>query len=130
MDLLNPFHDVPPVQRAILQAVIEDMDNRFFDIVKTGRKVSADVLKPLADGRVFTAEEALKLKLVDELGYFDQALAATRKLTGEKNLRVICYEQPSDFFGLFASASGPQQLLRNLDPLQAEKVRLMYLWRP
>jgi protease-4 len=129
-DLLNPFHDVPPEQRALLQALIDDMYNRFLGIVVKGRKLDAATFKPFADGRVFTADEALKLKMVDELGYFDQALAATRQLLGEKNLRVVRYEQPSDFFGLFASASGPQQLLRNLDPLQAEKVRLLYLWRP
>ena len=129
-DLLNPFHDVPPEQRALLQKLIDDMYNRFLKIVKDGRKLDLDTLKPLADGRIFTADEALKLKLVDELGYFDQALTVTKKLLGEKTLRVISYEQPSDFFSLFGASTGPQQLLHNLDPLKNERVRLMYLWRP
>jgi len=129
-DLLNPFHDVPPEQRALMQKLIDDMYNRFLGIVKDGRKLELDTLKPLADGRVFTADEALNLKLVDELGYFDQAITATKKLLGEKNLRIITYEQPSDFFSLFTASSGPQQMLRNLDPLKSERVRLMYLWKP
>ena len=129
-DLLNPFHDVLPEQRALLQALIDDMYNRFLGIVVKGRNLDAATFRPLADGRVFTADEALKLKLVDELGYFEQALAATRKLVGEKTLRIVQYEQPSDFFGLFASASSPQGLLHKFDPLQAEKVRLLYLWQP
>ena len=129
-DLLNPFHDVPPEQRELMQKLIDNMYNRFLDIVAKGRSQDAATLKPLADGRVFTADEALKLKLVDELGYFEQAITTTKKLLGEKNLRVITYEQPSDFFSLFTASSGPQQMLRNLDPMTSERVRLLYLWKP
>ena len=129
-DLLNPFHDVPPEQKALLQKLIDDMYNQFLKVVKEGRKLDLDTLKPLADGRIFTAEEARKLKLIDELGYFDQALDKTRKLVGERTLRVVSYVQPSDFFSLLGASSGPQQLLNKLDPLKVERTRLMYLWRP
>jgi protease IV len=129
-DLLNPFHDVPPEQRAILQKLIDDMYGQFLKIVKDGRKLDLDTLKPLADGRIFTAEDALKHKLIDDIGYFEQAITATKKLVGEKSVRVIAYEQPSDFFSLFGASTGPQGLLNKLDPLKAERTRLMYLWRP
>ena len=129
-DLLNPFHDVAPEQRALMQKLIDDMYNRFLGIVAKGRGADVETMRPLADGRVFSAEEALQLKLVDELGYFEKALAATKKLLGEKSLRVIAYEEPSDFFSLFGASSGPQQLLHNLDPLRAERFRMLYLWQP
>jgi protease-4 len=129
-DLLNPFHDVPPEQRALMQKLIDDMYNRFLGIVAKGRAMDVETMRPLADGRVFSAEEALKLNLVDELGYFEKAIAATKKLLGEKTLRIVTYEQPSDFFGLFGASSGPQQLLHNLDPLRSEHVRMLYLWKP
>ncbi len=129
-DLLNPFHEVPPEQRALLQKLIDDMYNQFLKVVKDGRKLDLDTLRPLADGRIFTANEALKARMIDEIGYFDQALAVTKKLVGEKSLRVVSYEQPSDFFSLLGASSGPQQLLNKLDPLKVERTRLMYLWRP
>ena len=129
-DLLNPFHDVSPEQRALMQKLIDDMYNRFLGIVIKGRASDDATMRPLADGRVFSADEALKLKLVDELGYFEKAIAATKKLLGEKTLRIVNYEQPSDFFSLFGASSGPQQLLHNLDPTRSERVRLLYLWKP
>lgn len=129
-DLLNPFHDVSPEQRALMQKLIDDMYNRFLGIVVKGRNSDLETMRPLADGRVFSADEALKLKLVDELGYFEKAIAATKKLLGEKTLRVVTYEQPSDFFSLFGASSGPQQLLKTLDPIRNEKTRMLYLWKP
>ncbi len=129
-DLLNPFHDVAPEQRAIMQKLIDDMYNRFLGIVAKGRGVDVETMRPLCDGRVFSAEEALKLKMIDEIGYFDKAVAATKKLLGEKTLRVVSYEQPSDFFSLFGASSGPQQMMKALDPIRSERVRMLYLWKP
>ena len=129
-DLLNPFHDVSPEQRALMQKLIDDMYNRFLGIVAKGRGVDVETMRPLCDGRVFSAEEALKLKMIDEIGYFDKAVAATKKLLGEKTLRVVSYEQPSDFFSLFGASSGPQQMMKALDPIRSERVRMLYLWKP
>ncbi len=127
-DLLNPFHDVPPEQRALLQILIDSMYDQFVTIVSKGRKLDPATVKPLADGRIFTAVDALGLKLVDEIGYWDQALAATRKLTGASALRVIRYEEPAQFglFNLFAEARAPRLL--NMTAL--EQPQFMYLWKP
>ncbi|MCX7010843.1 MAG: signal peptide peptidase SppA [Kiritimatiellaeota bacterium] len=61
-DLLNPFHDVSPEQRALMQKLIDDMYIRFLGIVVKGRNSDLETMRPLADGRVFSADEALKLK--------------------------------------------------------------------
>ncbi|MCX6996304.1 MAG: signal peptide peptidase SppA [Kiritimatiellaeota bacterium] len=127
-DLLNPFHDVPPEQRALLQALIDNMYGQFLKIVSDGRKLEVAVVKPLADGRVFPADEAKNLKLVDELGYWDQAVTATKKLLGERTLRVVRYEEPAEFglFNLFAEARAPKLI----NPVALERPQLMYLWKP
>ena len=125
-DLLNPFHDVPPEQRALVQALIDNMQERFVGIVATGRKLDLATVKPLADGRIFTADNALQLKLIDELGYWDQAVSATRKLLGERQLRVVRYEQPKDFLSLFGEMRAPKLF----DPVSAQAPRLMFLWKP
>jgi len=127
-DLLNPFHDVPPEQRALLQALIDNMYGHFVNIVAYGRKLDPSVVKPLADGRIFTAVNARELKLVDEIGYWEQAVAAAQKLTNERALRVVRYEEPPQFglFNLFAEARAP----RLVNPTALEQPRLMYLWKP
>ena len=50
-------------------------------------------VKVLADGRVYTAEEAKANKLIDEIGYFDEALAALKKLANVRDARVVSFER-------------------------------------
>ena len=65
---------------------------KFVAVVAKGRKdaglTTAEVQK-LADGRVYTAEEARRAKLVDEIGYFNDAIRATNRRAGLKDAKVI-----------------------------------------
>ncbi|MBE7412555.1 MAG: signal peptide peptidase SppA [Leptospiraceae bacterium] len=85
-------------QKKILQSVIDSLYNRFFHIVKEGRpSIQEDILKTLADGRIFTAEQALKNGLIDKVGYFDEFISDVmarknyRKSPGNNNPRIVVY---------------------------------------
>ncbi|OQA29192.1 MAG: putative signal peptide peptidase SppA [Verrucomicrobia bacterium ADurb.Bin345] len=127
-DLLNPFRDVPPEQLALLQEVVDTFYNRFFDIVRTSRGLDAETLKPIADGRIVSAEVALKHKLIDQVGYWEAAMAKAAELLGETSLQIIRYEHRPSFSELFASVRSPALDFGSLTRVEAP--RFMYLWQP
>jgi protease-4 len=81
-DVGSPFREMAPDERAYLQAVLEDVHQQFIEAVAKGRHLKVEEVEPIADGRVFTGRQAKKLKLVDELGGFEAAVAAAGKLAG------------------------------------------------
>lgn len=126
-DLLNPFHDVAPEQIALLQEVIDRMHRRFQFIVGSARKISSEKLDLLADGRIFTADASLEHDLIDQIGYFDDAVAKTAELLGQPSVKVIRYEHRTGFFEFLEQARFPLSRSRLVE---ATTPRLMYLWKP
>jgi protease IV len=126
-DLLNPFHDVPPEQLALLQEVTDTLYQRFFGIVQTARGISAPDLQAIADGRIFTSDAALEHRLIDQVGYWEDAVAKTAELLGQPAIKIIRYESKPTFFELLAQVRTPL----NFSGLAGAGVpRLMYLWKP
>lgn len=128
-DMLNPFQAVDPEQVKLLQLSIDAMHSRFVDLVAQGRNLSAKKVRPLADGRLFTAQEALDKHLVDAIGYWDEALEEMAQLLGVESIRVVAYR---DDTGLFQRLFGVQSPLPTLQSLlsAATTPRRLYLWRP
>jgi protease-4 len=128
-DLLNPFRDVSPEQVAQLQVMIDSMYQQFFAIVQTNRGIDAESLKAIADGRIFSADVALKNRLIDQIGYWEDAVAKASELLGEASLRIVRYERRPEFFELLSELRSPLSLSRS-GMADAATPRLMYLWRP
>lgn len=130
-DLLNPLNDVNPEQVALLQKMIDSTYERFFTIVKDNRQIREASLRELCDGRVFDAPEALKLKLVDQIGYFEDAVTKTAELLGEKDIKVVRYQTSFSFFDRILAAQTEADPARQLELLQnAARPKLQYLWQP
>src|SRR5260370_40668036 len=81
-DAGSPFRELTPDERLYFQGVLSDVHKQFIDAVAEGRGLSADEVKPYADGRVFTGRQAKEWKLVDSLGGFDAAAREAAKLAG------------------------------------------------
>jgi len=137
------FRGMRPEERAYLQALIDGMYARFVDVVVAGR-VSAglsreDVLK-LADGRVYTGSEALGHRLVDSVGYLEDALDAAAKAAGLSEPMLVAYERRSlggDPSSVYSAPSARVARLLGADPalealskaLPASGPTLLYRWR-
>jgi protease-4 len=78
----SPYEQLTDAQRAYLQSVVEQLHGQFVRAVAAGRKMPVADVSRIADGRVFTGEQALGLKLVDELGNLDDAIHVAAKLAG------------------------------------------------
>ncbi len=72
-NMLNIDQPVTPEQREIMQSVADECYNQFTQIVSEGRNLSIETVKNLADGRIYTANQALNNKLIDEITSYEQA---------------------------------------------------------
>lgn len=126
-DLLNPFSEVDPAQRALMQEMIDAMYEHFLGIVADNRPIPPDQLRPLADGRIFVADQAQKLDLIDQIGYWDDVMTKTAELLGEETIKVVRYEQPVDFMRWIMGIRTP---LQPVNWLAQYNSRFLYLWQP
>jgi protease-4 len=83
-DAGSPFRELTPEERQYFQGIVTQLHSQFVRDVALGRKAA---MKPeevarIADGRIFTGEQALQLHLVDELGSIDDAVRVAGKLAG------------------------------------------------
>lgn len=81
-----------------LQGAITRGYHLFRQRVADGRKMSVDQVEQIAQGHVFTGEDALKIKLVDELGGLDKAISKAAALAKTKSYYTQGYPAPLDFF--------------------------------
>ncbi len=97
-DAVLPLRSMTDEEREILQGVINNLHERFVAIVQESRpEVDLKAHKELTDGRIFTAQEALELKMVDQIGYLDDAIEMAKSLSGIKEARVVMYTRPESY---------------------------------
>lgn len=98
-DMGSPLRDFSPKERALLTELSKTLHEQFIRDIAEGRKMTADEVRLLATGEVFSGEQALKLKLVDELGSQRTALEAAAKLANLKDKPKLIKEDESRGFG-------------------------------
>ncbi len=96
-DFWSPFKPATPEEKQMMQAIINDFYGSFVDVVAQGRNLSRDEVRRVADGRVFTAAQARDLKLVDEVGYLDDAIKLARTKAGLTEAKVVRYHRPGAY---------------------------------
>ncbi len=86
--------------RQVLQGVVDESFERFVTVVSEGRNMPKDQVRKLADGRIYTGGQALKLGLVDQFGDLPEAIQAAADLGHiPGNPRVIHYRRGGGIFG-------------------------------
>jgi protease IV len=81
-DILSTFREITPEERQLIQEIIDSSYKKFVRDVARGRAhvQSEDQIRPIADGRIMSGETALKNKLIDKLGTFEDAIDEARKI--------------------------------------------------
>jgi len=80
----SPVRPMTDEERELLQGVIESTQSQFVKAVSEGRKLPLEQVRAIADGRIFSGEQALAVKLVDRLGSLQDAIEEAGKLAGIK----------------------------------------------
>ncbi|HNX24953.1 MAG TPA: signal peptide peptidase SppA [Spirochaetota bacterium] len=79
-DILATHRDMTPEERSLLQEMIDLSYNKFIRDIALGRNMNQEDIRPIADGRVMNGETALKNKLIDQLGTFEDAILKAKEL--------------------------------------------------
>ncbi|MEN6356305.1 MAG: signal peptide peptidase SppA [Armatimonadota bacterium] len=91
-DIGSPNRAITPEEHALLQEIINTTYINFVKAVSKGRNLPFDQVKKIADGRIFTGDQALKVKLVDEIGGLHETVRAAAKAGGIKGApKVVEY---------------------------------------
>lgn len=108
-DMLSPTAPLGDEARQLMHAYVMQIYDQFVGAVAKGRRMKVQAVRALADGRIYTGEQAVKNGLVDELGGFREALEGTAKLAGIKGPPTYKrYGAPSLLKMLLGSRSGSQ----------------------
>ncbi|MCS6286199.1 MAG: signal peptide peptidase SppA [Nitrospira sp.] len=136
-DMGSPFRVMTPEERGIFQALIDSFYQRFLSVVQDGRpNLQMEQIKKLADGRIYTGDQAKAAGLVDEIGYLEEAIDAAKKKAGLTEAKVVTYRRPGDYSNNIYTrlmAPSPLAALGNLDVMafvRGGAPQFMYLWMP
>jgi protease IV len=116
-------------ERAYLQNMVNNMYGQFVFAVASGRKMNEDVVRKLADGRVYTGLEAQANGLVDDIGTFQDAVEATAKMAGISG-KPRLLKPPKAAVSLLDMLLGNSKSALSLIPDRSQSnIRFQYLWR-
>ena len=129
-DTGSPTREMTPSEREYFQGMIDNMHTQFIQAVADGRHEKADDIRAIANGKVWTGEQALPLKLVDQLADFEGAVKDTARavnISGEPSLVWPPKERrPSLMDLMFGDVS---DYLPSREKLLEQQVGFYYLWK-
>lgn len=128
-DMGSPYRPMRPEEEELFQNLITDMWNRFTEVVAEGRqgKLTLEEVRSLADGRIFTGPEALEKKLIDQVGYREDAYAKIRELAQAPEAKIVRYQRNPGLAELLRADSQPTDLSL-LSNFTQRCPRFLYLW--
>jgi len=87
--------EITPAQAAVMQSMIDEYYDLFVDLIAAGRNMDNTTVRGLADGRIYTARQALELDLIDEICTWEKALFDFEGITGtEAHYPYLIIETP------------------------------------
>jgi protease-4 len=132
-DLMSPFKGVDQKELAWMQDIVDQMLEMFIDVVDEGRSgLTRNDVKNLADGRLYVANDALEKGLIDEIGYFEDAVRVLSDQAGTASPGIFKYRKEKgfrDIIGWVAVNVKPRTFMDILD--REKNIRsygMYYLW--
>ena len=133
-DMGSPFRTLTAEERRIFQSVIDELQRQFVGKVVERRGLSADAARGLADGRIYTAQQALEHRLVDAIGYVPDAIDAARRAAGTSEAKVVVYRRSRQYRATYyAEARSEASALEGVAQFAAVTgagPKFLYLWAP
>ena len=134
-DMGSPLKPLDEADQKVFQAMVNEFHERFVDVVAAGRpSLSRDRVKALADGQIYTGEQAVANGLADSMGDMKDAVALAKERSGVKAAKVILYDRPWGYKANVYSGAplgGMQINLLNISAVEAMtwlQPQFLYLW--
>ena len=135
-DFMSPFRSFTKEERELFQETIDRFHNRFVTLIAENRSaLNISQVQSLADGRVFDAEQAKDLKLIDHIGYITDTVRRIKSDFKNSNLKLVTYHRNNDFQGnIYSQFQKPTSFnLINLDlgfNTNTLSPYFLYIWSP
>lgn len=138
-DAGSMYRGMTEEEKKLFQGLIDHFYGQFVKVVATGRpSLTEDQVREFADGRVWTAEQAKELGLVDRIGTLRDALDGIRTKIDAKRLRVVSYHRPIDWKPTIYATTPQTNTINNYSLLNINATDLtssltpqfLYLWAP
>jgi protease-4 len=135
-DMGTPFRESSEEEQKFMQKSVDDMGGRFIRLVQKHRKPDQQAMAEISTARVFLAEDALKLGLVDKICYLRDAIRESKKLAGiPADARVIVYRRTEvsedNYYNTSSAASeglNIQSFNIELSEIFGLKTGFYYIW--
>jgi protease-4 len=128
-DTGNPSRDLTPNEQAYMQALIDNMFGQFIQAVADGRGMKYDDVKAIANGKVWTGQQALSMKLIDSVGDFETAVADTAKSVGIKGEPTLVHPEQNRKTLMDLLLGDVSQYIPTKEKLMEQQVGFYYLWK-
>jgi len=138
-DAGSPFRTMKPEERDLFQRIVLDMYDRFVKVVVAGRpRLDEATVRKLADGRVYTANQAVEVGLIDRIATLRDTVDAVKTRIHSKAVRVVAYQRPSDYRPNYYAAAPAPPAMANVNLLNINlpasflprAPQFLYLWAP
>lgn len=108
-DMGSSFRNLTPEEREILQSIVDESYDEFVSVIVEGRDLPEERVREIADGRVYSGQQAKELGLVDSFGGLDEAAMISQDLAGVDGATVVRYVQPESFTETLLARLAPQE---------------------
>ena len=119
-DMLSLTRPFDAEETAWMQVYVDDIYNSFVSIVAGGRDMTFDAVDKIAQGRVWTGADALKIGLVDEIGTLEDAIRYAGSMAGDaevENWGIVSYPKPltvmEQLLQQFGKTTNPEEAMAN-----------------
>ena len=110
-------------ETAMMQATVEQIYDRFTQIVAEGRDMTVSDVDEIAQGRVWTGAQALEIGLVDAIGTIEDAIIHAALLVDEKNcldnIQIVEYPRPVTNLEMITAMLTGEEYLEIAEPLKS-----------
>jgi len=128
-DTGNPARDLTPSEQAYMQSLIDNMFGQFIKAVADGRGLKYDDVKAIANGKVWTGEQAQSMKLIDNVGDFQAAVDDTAKSVGISGEPTLVHPEKDHRTLLDLMTGDVSQYIPSKEKLMEQQVGFYYLWK-
>jgi len=128
-DTGDPARDLTPAEQAYLQSLLDNMFGQFIKVVADGRGLKYEDVKSLANGKVWTGEQAMSMKLIDSVGDFETAVADTAKSVGIKGEPTLVRPEKERKTLLDLLLGDVSEYLPSREKMLEQQVGFYYLWK-
>lgn len=128
-DTGNPARELTPAEQAYMQSLIDNMFGQFIKAVSDGRGIKYDDVKSIANGKVWTGQQALPMKLIDGIGDFQAVVSDTAKSVGIKGEPTLVRPEKERRSLLDLLLGDVSQYLPSREKLMEQQVGFYYLWK-